>query len=252
MDWLPLASPQLPPLEAGEVHLVHLPLTRPPSPELQLMLGPQERERALRFAFARDRERYVLTRATLRRLLGSLLGEAPEALRFGEGPYGKPFLEAPQAPRSNGPPQAPRFNVSHSGEHALLAFALGRELGVDLEQALPGVDLEGVASVVFSQEEQRAFAALAQERRYAAFFQLWARKEAVIKAEGTGFAEPSNDFTLTVDPALPPRLLAHTTRPGALARWSLCDVHVPLPGYGAALAAEGPPPTLRCWRLPGA
>ena len=240
MRWLPLASPQLPPLEAGEVHLVHLPLTRAPGPELQLLLGPQERERALRFAFARDRERYVLTRATLRRLLGSLLGEAPEVLRFGEGPYGKPFLS---------PPHTLRFNVSHSGEHALLAFAQGRELGVDLEQARYGVDAEGVARVVFSADEQRAFLALPEEGRRAAFFQLWARKEAVIKAEGTGFAEPSGDFTLTVDPAEPPRLLAHTTRPEALARWSLCDVPVPLPSYSAALVVEGPPAVVRPWQL---
>jgi 4'-phosphopantetheinyl transferase len=240
VTWTPLPSAQLPPLEAGVVHLVHLPLLIAPEPGLHALLSAPERERASRFAFARDRERYVLARATLRRLLGSVLGLAPEALRFSEGPFGKPALA---------PAQALRFNLSHSGEHALYAFGLERELGVDLELARAEVDVEGVGRLVFSAQEQRAFAALPEAGRRAAFFQLWARKEALIKAEGTGFAEPSADFTLTVDPREPPRLLAHTTRPGALSRWSLCDVDMQLGGYAAALAVEGPPPQLRGWQL---
>ena len=240
MTWTPLSSAQLPPLEEGVVHLVHLPLARAPGAQLEALLGAQECERASRFAFARDRERYVLARATLRQLLGSLLRQPPGSLCFSQGPYGKPALA---------PAQPLRFNLSHSGEHALYAFALERELGVDLEQARGEVDVEGVARLVFSPEEQRAFAALPQAGRRVAFFQLWARKEAVIKAEGTGFAEPSADFTLTVDPQEPPRLLAHARRPGALARWSLGDVDVQLPGYAAALVVEGPPPRLRHWRI---
>ncbi|MBF5042082.1 4'-phosphopantetheinyl transferase superfamily protein [Aggregicoccus sp. 17bor-14] len=246
MTWTPLAEPALlPALSPERVHLVHLPLVHASelAPREAPLLSEAERVRAGAFAFARDRDRYVLTRGTLRRLLGAALGEPPEALQLVEGEWGKPAL----APAHAGPV---RFNLSHSGEHALLALAQGRELGVDLERAKDGVDVPGVSRLVFSAEEQRALFALPPERVRVAFFQLWARKEALIKAEGTGFAEPSAQFTLTVDPEQPPRLLAHAARPAAVARWSLCDVALALPGYAAALACEGPPPALSLWRLP--
>lgn len=240
MTWTPLPAAQLPPLEAGVVHVVYLPLAQAPQPALEKLLSEPERERAGRFSFPHDRERFVRVRATLRQLLGSLLALPPERVGFSEELYGKPVLD---------PPQPLRFNLSHSGDHALYAFALEREVGVDVELARDEVDTVGVAGVVFSPEEQQVLTALPAHSRRAAFFQLWARKEALIKAEGTGFTEPSSDFTLTVAPGEPPRLLAHRTRPETLGRWSLCDLRLPVTGAAAALAVEGPPPRLRQWRL---
>ena len=246
MTWTPLAEPALlPALSPERVSLVHLPLVHAEAlaPREAPLLSEAERARARAFAFARDRDRYVLTRGTLRRLLGAALGEAPAALQLVEGEWGKPALSSAHA-------SPVHFNVSHSGEHALLALAHGRELGVDLERAKDGVDVPGVSRMVFSPEEQRALFLLAPGCVRAAFFQLWARKEALIKAEGTGFAEPSAQFTLTVDPDQPPRLLAHAARPAAVARWRLCDVALGLPDYAAALACEAPLPPLSLWRLP--
>src|SRR5947209_6191932 len=104
---------------AGELHVwaAHLDETSF-DPDL---LSPDERERAARFRFERDRRRYECRRHLLRVLLGRYLRENPGTLRFHYGPQGKPELTG----------CALQFNLSHSDAHALFAFAQ-TEVGVDL------------------------------------------------------------------------------------------------------------------------
>lgn len=232
---------------AEEVHLWALPLAESDDEgAAETLLSADERDRAARFRFARDRRRFSLGRAGLRRLLGIYLDRDPAALDFAYGPAGKPEL-AGSAEASG-----LRFNLSNSADWALLAVARGRQLGVDLEGIPEGRDLMAIARRFFAAEEVTAFEGFAADQRAEAFCAIWTRKEALLKAFGAGLSLPLDGFCVSADPAAPARLLSTAFRPAEAARWSLADIALapPLAGaFRAALAIEGPPPHYRCFRL---
>ena len=155
-----VAPPPRVALPCDAVHVWRVGLIDPPDHvnHLAASLSPDERDRADRFHFERDRHRYVIGRGTLRTILGAYLGVPPGSLRFGYGPSGKPFVAEPaDAARL-------QFNLSHAGALALVAVAHGRAVGVDLEQvrALPDRDL--ISTRFFSALERAALQALAPGR----------------------------------------------------------------------------------------
>jgi len=194
-------------------------------------LSEDERMRASRFHFAADRGRFVASHAALRRILAWYLGAAPVSLAFGAGTHGKPFLDAPAPGRSL------RFSLTHSADLALVAVSLGREVGVDVEQVRPRVDLEGFAARYFSPRERDALARFPSSDRLRAFFEIWTLKEAYLKACGDGLVRALDAFDVTVGDA-PPRLEAVRDRPGDAARWALQRIEVG-EDFAAALAVEG-------------
>jgi 4'-phosphopantetheinyl transferase len=153
-------------------------------------LSMQERERADRFRFERHRRRFVAGRGELRRILGRYLGLRPEAVALGYGSDGKPFCTRQPASLPDGSNIC--FNLSHSGNAAALAIANGFEVGIDVEQVRPLDD--SVPLEVFSARERAAFRALRESERQAVFFESWTRKEACLKALGTGFILPPTHF----------------------------------------------------------
>ena len=179
---------------------------RPSSAHLPGYLSPDERERADRFVFARDRDRFVAGRAFLRLLLAQYLGCEPRALRFRYGPNGKPALADERSDL--------HFNLAHSGALAVCALARGSELGVDLERLRPIRDAEGVVRSAFSPREVARLESLPETARLRAFYEGWTRKEAFLKALGHGLARPLDSFDVTLGPGEPPRLLRTLGRPG--------------------------------------
>jgi 4'-phosphopantetheinyl transferase len=151
------------------------------------VLSEGELDRANRFHRARDRERFVAAHAETRRLLAILSGTEAAALEFTTMTHGKPFIANPSAARRW------MFNLSHSGDFALLAAAPGASLGVDIEEKRDIADLDGVAERFFSAAE-RAMLASADEPPADVFFAIWTRKEAVIKALGYGLHMPLAGF----------------------------------------------------------
>jgi 4'-phosphopantetheinyl transferase len=154
-------------------------------------LSADERGRAGRFAFERDRRRYIVARAWLRQLLGERLGVAPESLRFVYQPHGKPALARCRGRRDL------RFNVSHCGEVAAYAFVESREVGVDLEQVRELPDADDIAKRFFSPGERAAYLCLPQRERPRGFFHCWTRKEALVKALGAGLSHPLEAFDVS-------------------------------------------------------
>jgi 4'-phosphopantetheinyl transferase len=150
------------------------------------MLSTEERERAGQFCLERHRRRYVAGRGELRRILGRYLALAPHAVTFGYGAQGKPFCAAQPAGSEI------RFNLSHSENVAALAVSNGFEVGIDIER-IRRIE-ENVPLEVFSARECAAFIALPDAERQAVFFENWARKEACLKALGTGFTLPPMHF----------------------------------------------------------
>lgn len=236
-DWP--CSPSPAQLAPGEVHVWRASLDQSPESVARLaeLLGEDERERAARFFFEKDRRRFTVARGILRTLLAGYLGIRPEAVRFRYGLRGKPFLEP------EGGAETLRFNLSHSNEMALLAFSPGRELGIDIEWMRANLACEQIAERFFSPSEVGTLRSLPPEVRPRAFFTCWTRKEAFIKARGTGLSSPLAEFDVSLAPGEPARLLRTAWDRDEAARWELRELH-PAPNYAAALAVEG-----AGWRL---
>ena len=142
------------------------------------LLSDDERARAARLMMPDARRRFVAARIGLREILAQVTGVDAAGLTFSLGEHGKPYLV--------GISDAPSFNLAHSGELALVAVS-GRPVGIDLEQVRPLANMAQMAEMSFTDEERAALWALDEPTRTAAFFRLWTRKEAVMKAHGAGF-----------------------------------------------------------------
>ena len=219
-----------------EVHLWRWPLDIAPHDlaAAWTILDPDERARADRFHFPLDRTRFVAARAGLRRRLGQALDRSPETVRFIYGPFGKPAL-AHHGERLS-------FNLSHSGEVAVLAVATAFELGADIEQ-LRDIDVPRLAAHTFAPAEAAQIASLPPADRQASFFRCWTRKEAYVKALGRGFDLPLASFTVSLAPGDAARLLHVQGEPDEAARWRVAHLE-PAPGYVGAVAARR-----RGWRI---
>lgn len=209
-----------------------LPLKLAPDPlaRAQRLLAPDEAERADRFTFQDGRHRAIAGRGQLRAILGRCLGADPAALQFAYGPRGKPALAGPWSGAGW------HFNLAHSGDLALLAVTRSGPVGVDVERIRPVTDASRLVSRFFSRREDAAFRALSEDQKPAAFFRLWTRKEAWLKATGEGIAESLGQVEVSFLPGEPARLLGLPGGPEVLSRWRLHDVDSP-PGSVAALAA---------------
>jgi 4'-phosphopantetheinyl transferase len=210
-------------------------------------LSSDELDRASRFHFPLDRQRFAASRSLLRILLAGYLATDPAAVSFSYSEKGKPSLGARHAGSNL------QFNISHSGGVSLLAFARGREIGVDVEQLRSDFEVEAIARRFFSPSEQRQLAAMPAEKSVDAFFRCWTRKEAYIKAIGDGLSLPLDQFDVSLDAGETNALLA--TRPDAseTGHWLLREVPAG-PGYIAALCVRGRDCKLNDWsrgRQPG-
>lgn len=232
------------PLEQKDVHVWFVDLCAPISQinRLQKVLSSEERCRAERFKFEKDRVRYIVAHAALRRILAGYLELDPSQLEFREGQYGKPELVLTPQPQ----PQALNFNLSHSHEAALVAVTLGRQIGVDIEYIKRGFEWEEVAARFFAPGEVARLRALPQEQQRRAFFTCWTRKEAYIKAKGGGLSIPLQEFEVSLSPGEPASLLSCSNDTEEAARWSLAEIDAGL-DYAAATAVEGDGWQLKYW-----
>ena len=195
------------------------------------ILSDDERQRASAFSAEVDRRRYVVAHGCVRHLLADYTGIDAQALRFQVHTGGKPALAAEQA-RSG-----IAFNLSHSGDAVLLGVAQGIAVGVDVELMRPLSDLDGLARAIFSPAERRRFDALDASLRTEAFFAAWSRKEAVVKAMGSGLSSELAGVEATIDPREPAALRALNGSSAAARRWSLWGMRS---AHGAWLAAAAP------------
>lgn len=200
MKW-PILS-DVPDLLESDVHVWWASSSAPPDRFLPL-LSADERERADRLRFDEPRRQCIVSRGTLREILGAYVALDPGALRFEVGEHGKPALAGLAADL--------QFNVAHSGTVLLVAVALGRAVGVDVEQVLPDVAFGPMADRYFTQAER------ARVTGADTFFRIWTAKEAFLKARGTGFADGTQDFEVSLDP-----LRVEATEPG----WALHELDV--------------------------
>jgi 4'-phosphopantetheinyl transferase len=210
--------------------------------DLNGLLSLDEQDRAQRFRFDRHRRRFIVARSTLRQILGRYTGKDPRRLVFGLGPYGKPFLTG----KTNAPDM--EFNVTHSGDLALMAFSLDRRVGIDVEQIRVVADAETIAKRYFSPGEHASLLALDAGKRQRCFLNCWTRKEAFIKAIGEGLTFPLDSFQVSLDDQKPAQLLWLKGVPDPAQQW-LLHAFEPEEGYVAALACEGTPKGIDGYRF---
>src|SRR5436190_14319682 len=179
--WLP-APAQLS-LRPAEAHVLAFALDQVSDlDQARSLLSREEKGRAARFHFEAHRTRFIAGRAWLRTVLGNYLGVKPARIVFSYSANGKPELA------ELGANSGLKFNLAHSENLALLAVTTEAEIGVDVECVHPVPEAADLVSRFFSPREAELFENLPDEKRADAFFNLWTRKEALLKATGEGIA----------------------------------------------------------------
>jgi 4'-phosphopantetheinyl transferase len=205
--------------------------------ELVSVLTPDERARADRFHFARDRRRFIARRGYLRCLTARYLSSAPADVRFSYSTAGKPFL----ATDCGGDELS--FNMSDSDELAFYAFTLAETsptIGIDVERIEPEVARERIAEHFFSAYEIATLRTLPASEQIQGFFNCWTRKEAYLKAIGAGLTLPLDQFDVSLTPGEPAKLL-RAAGGANTSHWVLQELSVGC-SYVAAVAIKSPCP----------
>lgn len=183
-------------------------------------LSPDERQRAGAYRQDKHRNQFVARRSVLRWLIGGYLAREPESLRFGVTRFGKPALKGRDAARL-------AFSVSRTDGLAAFAFAWDCRVGVDVERRIDGLDIAGIGRGIFSRLEERTLGA-ARDDPSARVLRVWTRKEALLKALGTGLAGKPDTYTTEND-----------SRHGE-DRWRASHHGVPLSGWTCVDLVAGP------------
>jgi len=230
-------------LAEGEAHVWRA-LLELPQPQLEAfeqILADDERARAQRFRFARDRTHFIAARGLLRTILGRYLLQEPQTLIFSYNTYGKPSLA--EVSESDGL----SFNLTHAHGMALYAVTRNRAVGVDVEYIQRQMEWESVAERFFSPYEVRMLKAVPLDIRHIAFFNCWTRKEAYIKARGMGLSLELDSFDVSLTPGEPAALLNIREEGQDSSNWSLYNLY-PGGDYIGALALEGHASSLKRWQ----
>ena len=233
-------------LDLGEIHVWRVSLDQTESclQSLQQTLSTDERTKADRFRFPKDRSQFIVSRGALRAILSRYLNISSHILRFDYNPYGKPSLIVTQGGNTL------RFNLSHSRGMALIAITKNRDIGVDIEGINPNFSCLEIAEKFFSPLENSVLRALPEHLQATAFFTCWTRKEAYIKAVGKGLSIPLNQFDVSLAPGEPAALLNVEGNPEEALKWSLIELF-PSSDMVAAVAVAGDCWKLHCWEWTG-
>ncbi len=241
--WQP--RPQQWPLTGTDVHVWAANLEQPATriSSLQQILSRLEQARAAQFKFEKGRNQFITGRSLLRTILGSYLQLNPAQLRFQYNARGKPSLESSSA-------QGPlHFNVAHSKDLILIAVTRACPVGVDVEHLHPVNDFKDIAARFFTSGETTKLISAPADQQMVAFFNLWTRKEAYLKATGDGISGGLKEVEISCLPEEPAQILAISKNEEAAKRWTLSELN-PAHGYAAAVAAEAKDLRLSCWQWP--
>jgi len=216
----------------GEVHIWWAAINPPETvlKELTHLLSDDERERAGRYVFERDRRRYIAGRAFLRSLLSAYLKEPPASIVFKYSHRGKPGLQ------SAGYENDLQFNFSNAADWALAAVCRNHLVGIDLEQVHPMPDEDDFARQFFCPSEIALLRSRMGAEKLKTFFELWTCKEALLKAMGDGLTRPINEVEVLLENGTA-RLVSISGDQEYAERWRLA-LFQPAPGFQAALAVQ--------------
>ncbi len=195
------------------------------------LLNEAERAQEARFHFARDRHRYLVTRALVRTVLGRYASVAPAEWVFTKNAYGRPEIA-----NDDGVAREISFNVSHTNGLIILGVSHKLALGVDTENTRTRqVSLE-IADRFFAPDETAELRALPTERQRQRFFEYWTLKESYIKARSMGLSIPLDHFSFNF-PSDGIEISIHPKQNDRASRWRFWQMEI-VPDYLAAVCAE--------------
>lgn len=201
-------------------------------PRYAALISAEERATQARFRFAKDRRRYLITRALVRTVLSRYRAVPPERWTFSTGPHGRPAIAAAHS-------SALEFNISHSADLVMLGITSDRTLGIDVESMeAREVDIDGLDRY-FAPQERAALLALPPFARRRRFFELWTLKESYIKARGMGLAIPLDAFRFELTGEQGLTLHMRTDLGDAPERWRLWQLTLRARYLAAVCAARG-------------
>lgn len=235
-EWHP--APEIVDLHPHQVDVWRIHLDLPPATvrQLESTLSAEETQRAAHFRFAKDRDHYTVAHGSLRNILARYINRNPSQLYFSANKYGKPVFEDRNL----------EFNLSHSGDFALIAVSQGCKVGVDIERIRSGMEHEKIARRFFSPNEVAELMAMPPDQKIDGFFNCWTRKEAYIKAQGLGLSLPLDSFDVSLSPNKLATLYATRPNPDETTQWTLVSLKVES-GYSGALAVKGKELNVRLW-----
>lgn len=218
------------PLSPGEVHIWFARRLPNDTAASDAALSAVERNRADRLHFPKHRLDYEFAHMVLRDVLSRYLHCSPEDIDFGENAFGKPSIDGTHRDRGI------EFNLSHAGSLVLIGVCRGRRIGVDIEEIHPIDDLLAIARSHFTPEECAFVFDQKPEDRPLIFFRCWTRKEACVKAIGSGLSFPLNSFDTDISRREPSGFV---TDPGdsTAAPWQIAELDAP-DGCAASIAVE--------------
>lgn len=208
--------------------------------DLMATLSPLEKERAGKFCFDLHRNRFIAGHGLLRTILGRYLQTSPSKLNFIYSPEGKPVLEQ----KFEGAKL--HFNLADTEDLMLFAVTHVGPVGVDIEHIRPVEEMDNLVARFFSQRENELFQKVPPGGKLTAFFNLWTRKEALLKATGEGITCSLNLVEVSFLPDEPARVLAISGDSEKAASWSLHALS-PAPGFVGCVAVQARNTNLRCW-----
>jgi 4'-phosphopantetheinyl transferase len=226
--------------QAGSVQVVFLALSGFPALPTQRMLPAHEQARARRLVAPPVRRGFVAGRWLVRSVLAALTGAEPQLLEIRAGKHGKLFLAGHER-------IAPSFNLSHSGDLVALALARTRRVGIDIEADRTLTDPALLARRILGPRERERFEALPETARAPALLAAWTRKEAVLKAVGTGVSGSLRSIAVLPEASAEAGEAMVVQSADPPATWSVRALAMP-PGFQGAIAVEGEDPRLAIWQ----
>lgn len=221
----------IPPLKPYQMHVWQGHLDIGPEEQKKYMgvLSKDEKEKASKFRFSKDRIAYIASRGMLRVLSGHYLNCPPEDIIFEYEAHGKPGYAHKTSLK---------FNVSHSGNMVIIGFLFDQVMGIDIEIIKDDFDVLDIGRNFFSKKEIAALNAIPKAMQHIAFYRCWTRKEAFIKAMGDGLSFPLDLFALSIDSDTTTSLLETSWDPKEKDQWELYS-YIPADQYRAAIAIRG-------------
>ncbi len=222
-EWTPTLA-----LPADEIHIWTASLKPDQFEDQSRHLNSDEKERLARFRIEKPRNQFACTRGLLRQLLGRYLGCEPCNVPISHEATGKPIVK--------GYPL--HFNVTHSDDIAAFAVSAVGRVGIDIEKVRPMANFDSIVQRFFSAGECAGFAELPPDIRERAFFQMWTRKEALLKALGQGI-HALELCEISVHPDQLPKVLKLMENENCSEKWLLRDWQI-AEGFSASVAYEVP------------
>ncbi len=168
--------------------------------QLYSFLSNDEKERADKLSVELKKIQFIISRSILRKIISNSTDKHHDEIKFFYSEHGKPFIKDKHNDK------AIEFNVSHSEECILIAVTLDNRVGVDVEKINEKIDYKSLSTRFFSKKENEYLRSLKENKKLNAFYSIWARKEAFIKATGIGIGFGLDKFSVCSNNKFTPKI----------------------------------------------